>query len=394
MDCGESRDQRPVKLIFVGGFLGSGKTTALGAIARDLVQTGRRLGIVTNDQSQNLVDTLIVRQMLSELGVPVEEVVEGCFCCRFDDLIHSMETIFAQRPDMLLGEPVGSCTDFVAAVANPIKLRYGRRVQFAPLSAMVDPFRMKELLLGESRATFPPEVAYLFRKQLEEADILVLNKADQLSEAERDRLVAELDARFPGRTVVAVSAREGSGMRAWMDLLLEGRPGAGTALSDLDYDRYAAAEAHLGWLNAAVRVAGNKPFDPRRLLAGAADSIRRAIVKEGAEIGHLKLVLTSGGKSGWANVTRLGGELSLAGVLEDSVRTASLIVNARVHVAPESLEHMVRAALAETGNTTSLQFDVINLQCFRPAYPSPAHIVRNLPAATLEAAGEGTRDQD
>ena len=77
-----------------------------------------RVGFITNDQTENLVDTVIARQMLSELDVPVEEVVKGCFCCKFDELIAHVEKILAHDPDVLMGEPVGSCTDFVAAVAN------------------------------------------------------------------------------------------------------------------------------------------------------------------------------------------------------------------------------------------------------------------------------------
>ena len=98
----------PVRLIFAGGFLGSGKTTALGALAKRLIAKGKRLGIITNDQSGNLADTLIVRQMLAELNVPVEEVVAGCFCCKFDQLVDQMEKILAHRPDLMMGEPVGS----------------------------------------------------------------------------------------------------------------------------------------------------------------------------------------------------------------------------------------------------------------------------------------------
>jgi G3E family GTPase len=105
----------PVKLIFVGGFLGSGKTTALAGIAKRLLRLGKRVGIVTNDQSDNLADTVIVREMLGELGVPIEEVVAGCFCCKFEELIDNIEKILVHKPDLLLGEPVGSCTDFVAA---------------------------------------------------------------------------------------------------------------------------------------------------------------------------------------------------------------------------------------------------------------------------------------
>lgn len=105
--------KKPVKLIFAGGFLGSGKTTALGALAKRIISRDLRLGIITNDQSGNLADTLIVRQMLEELNVPVEEVVKGCFCCKFDELVDQMEKILTHDPDILMGEPVGSCTDFV-----------------------------------------------------------------------------------------------------------------------------------------------------------------------------------------------------------------------------------------------------------------------------------------
>ena len=82
--------KKPVKLIFAGGFLGSGKTTALAALAKRLIERGMRVGFITNDQSENLADTIIVRQMLAGLGVPVEEVVKGCFCCKFDDLVATM----------------------------------------------------------------------------------------------------------------------------------------------------------------------------------------------------------------------------------------------------------------------------------------------------------------
>ena len=95
--------EKPVKLIFVGGFLGSGKTTALAAIAKRLLEQGKRVGIVTNDQSDNLADTVIVRELLGELGVPIEEVVAGCFCCKFEELIDNIEKILVHKPDILMG---------------------------------------------------------------------------------------------------------------------------------------------------------------------------------------------------------------------------------------------------------------------------------------------------
>ncbi len=368
--------KKPVKLIFAGGFLGSGKTTALAAIARYLLDNGMRVGIITNDQSENLVDTVIVRQMLSELGVPIEEVVKGCFCCKFDELIESIEKILAHNPDILLGEPVGSCTDFVAAVANPIKIHYHEAFRFAPFSTMVDPDRVRELLLGENETGFPEEVAYLFQKQLEEADIIVLNKVDLLAENEKNRLLSAISEKFSGKDVMAVSAKEGDGMDRWLELLLSGRPGANTVLRQIDYDRYAAAEAVLGWLNAAIKLNASEPFDAAAYLKALAVNLREAFRDEKGDIGHLKFVLTSAGKSMWANLTHLNAEPAVSGVSPGKLSSGSLILNARVRLDPEVLEKLVRHALDTVAAQTGVAVVVEDLQCFSPAYPEPPYVIR------------------
>ena len=95
---------------------------------------------------------------------------------------------------------------------------------------MVDPDRIRELLLGESPTTLPEDVSYLFGKQLEEADLIVLNKIDQLRTEESNDLPGLLRHRFPAKKVLPISALEGEGMEAWLELLVTGRPGAKTVL--------------------------------------------------------------------------------------------------------------------------------------------------------------------
>jgi len=69
-------------VVFVGGFLGAGKTTLILAAARELKERGMRCAAILNDQSDALVDT-----QLAELhGMPSGEVTAGCFCCRLSDL--------------------------------------------------------------------------------------------------------------------------------------------------------------------------------------------------------------------------------------------------------------------------------------------------------------------
>jgi len=378
----------PVKLIFVGGFLGSGKTTALAGIAKRLLNLGKRVGIVTNDQSDNLADTVIVREMLEGLGVPVEEVVAGCFCCKFEELIDNIEKILLHKPDILLGEPVGSCTDFVAAVANPIKIHYHEAFRFAPFTTMVDPDRVRELLLAETESNFPEEVAYLFGKQLEEADILVLNKIDLLDDAEVKRLVSLLTEKYPEKGILAISARDGGGVEKWLEVLLSGRPGANTVLSQIDYDRYARAEAVLGWLNGAIKISSDQLFSADKFVMDLFIELRESFKQEKGEIGHLKSVFTSGGKSFWVNLTNLSSDPMVSGEPMATLSKGSLILNARVQLDPENLEKKVRDVLGNVAEKFDVKTEIDDLQCFSPAYPNPPYMVRE----NLDSEGKSEGD--
>jgi len=108
-----------------------------------LLRNGARMGLLTNDQAADLVDT----GLLKLHGFDVGEVSGGCFCCRFGDLVDAAERLLDQlQPNVLLGEPVGSCTDISATVLQPLKDMYGDRFTLAPFSVLVDPLRLEQSL--------------------------------------------------------------------------------------------------------------------------------------------------------------------------------------------------------------------------------------------------------
>src|SRR5438132_10371931 len=171
---------QPLRFVMIGGFLGAGKTTTLARLARHHTAAGRKVALVTNDQAQDLVDTNSLRAQ----GFPVEEVPGACFCCKFDELIGRVECLQAnERPDVILTEPVGSCTDLVATVVQPLKALYGDRFEVAPYAVLFKPSHGFKILKGEASAGFSPKAAYIFHKQLEEADAIVLNRIDELTAA-------------------------------------------------------------------------------------------------------------------------------------------------------------------------------------------------------------------
>src|SRR5919108_5482955 len=162
-----------VRLVMVGGFLGAGKTTTMTRLARFYLGRGQRVGVVTNDQAQDLVDTTSLRAQ----GFAVEEVAGACFCCRFNDLVSNVGRLEErERPDVLLAEPVGSCTDLVATVVQPLRDLYGARFQVAPYPVLFKPSHGLPILRNEAGSGFSPKATYIFRKQLEEADAVVINR--------------------------------------------------------------------------------------------------------------------------------------------------------------------------------------------------------------------------
>src|SRR3954470_3992167 len=240
----------------VGGFLGAGKTTAILKIAQHLRNQGQRVGLITNDQSFGLVDTT----MLSSHGFAVEEITGGCFCCRFNSLVEASERRSAETtPDVFIAEPVGSCTDLKATVDYPLRRIYGSEYAIAPLSVLVDPIRAMRILGLETGKSFSEKVVYIYGKQLEEAEIIVINKADLLTPEQLESLRNALTTRFPKAHIQVISARSGLGIQDWITRILDGVPKTTGAMA-VDYEEYADGEALLGWLNATLEIDSPSAF--------------------------------------------------------------------------------------------------------------------------------------
>ena len=163
-----------------------------------------------------------------------------------------------------------------------------------------------------------------------------------------------------------------------MEELITGAPGASAVLDRIDYDRYAHAEAALGWLNASVKITGARPFSPAPMLEKMISRIGAMLRERNGGIGHLKLAATSRDRSIWANLTSLGSEPSLGGPSMGDLSEATLLVNARVQMEPAELESLVREAVAVAAGEAGVESEFTELECFSPSYPNPPYLVRTL----------------
>ncbi len=364
------------RYLMIGGFLGAGKTTLIQRFARYLDERGLRVGLITNDQGAGLVDSAIGRSN----RFPVEEISGGCFCCRFTSLIDAATNLTeATRPDVLLAEPVGSCTDLVATVSLPLQQIYGDDYVVAPLSVVVDPVRAGQILGLREGKRFSENVLYIYRKQLEEANFIVVNKCDLLDETARTELVAALHGAFPQAEIFVLSARDGSGCEAWFEAVLATEMDSSHIL-DIDYDRYGAGEALLGWLNATVEIkAEDDEFDGNELLISLAGTLKDKLALAGAEVAHLKMTLTPLGdpyEIAAINLVRGDASPEPSHRLYERLEDGELLLNIRAETDPDTLEEAAIAALeAEIAVARGLLFRTAHLEHFRPGMPTPTHRV-------------------
>jgi Ni2+-binding GTPase involved in maturation of urease and hydrogenase len=348
-------DQQEPWIVIVGGFLGSGKTSLILAAARILERRGLRCAVILNDQGEELVDTR--HSVVS--GMLAREVTGGCFCCRFSQLISVIDQLQAWSPQLIFAEPVGSCTDISATVFGPLREQFDR-YRVAPFTVLADPARAAILM----REDADPDLAFLFQKQLQEADLICLSKADLYPDA----------APILGVEARRLSATTGQGIQQWLDEILFGSIAAGSVTLEIDYQRYARAEAALTWLNLSLVLEPLAPMSPSHVVGLFLDGLDEALTGSGVPIVHLKIFDQSA--SGWVKAAMCmnGEEPIVEGILDASpAGTHEILVNLRAKGQPA----IVRKIAEEQFRKLEGRVRVVRLDCFSPAAPNPERRVSN-----------------
>jgi G3E family GTPase len=373
------------RYLMIGGFLGAGKTTSVLKLARHLSDQGLKVGIIMNDQAKGLVDTALAEAH----QFPTEEIAGGCFCCRFNSLLDAARALTEEtRPDVLIAEPVGSCTDLVATVNLPLQQIYGEQFEIGPLSVVVDPMRARRALGLEEGRKFSDNVVYIYRKQLEEAQVIVINKIDLLSAEEQAELSSALQRDFPQARVYRVSARHSANLQPWFHDLMTEAFQPGTTM-EVDYQRYGVGEALLGWLNATVRIEhlDGEEVDGNALLRSVATELRSRLQSEGAEIAHMKMILSAdpdGLELAALNCTSTEREPELSHRLADPIDHGELLINLRAEAAPEQLEQALQGTLQNL-RAQNLDCTLEHCEHFRPGQPIPTHRIKTQGQQTEDA---------
>ena len=346
-----------MKIHLLSGFLGSGKTTAIHQAARQLIQAGQKVGIITNDQGMILVD----HGLFKSQNIPSKQVINGCFCCNYHDLDdHIQALVDEHQTEVIFAESVGSCTDIVATVLKPL-LQYRPNAQVS-LSTFAD-VRLLQMILSEAASNFDESILYIFKKQLEEAGIIVVTKIDLITAEALQDIQQLMQEKYGKKILLYQNTFDPEGLKTWMETLDSDSRAAKLESLEIDYDTYAQGEARLAWLDQSMEVSGENALQGTEYLI---NEIYHKTVAQGYNIGHLKFLIDGETKVSFTNNFQAAAQLNIL-----PTSSVNLLLNMRVESTPEEVQHLIREACKTIESQYDYKLMLHQEAAFQPGYPKP-----------------------
>ncbi len=97
----------------------------------------------------------------------------------------------------------------MATVIRPLEQIYDQPFDIAPYGVIIKPSHGSKILGGEGQRGFSPKAEYIFRKQIEEADFVILNRIDELTEDEVDDLARLLSEQYVNIPIIVCPPKVG-----------------------------------------------------------------------------------------------------------------------------------------------------------------------------------------
>ena len=202
-----------IPVLLLTGYLGSGKTTLLNRILTN--NKGIRFAVIVNDIGEVNIDASLIQQggVVSQKNDSLVALQNGCICCTLQtDLINQLHELVAQKAyDYIVIEASGICEP--GPIAQTL-CSYAQMVpQFAQdgmpvldcICSVVDALRLRDEFENGDKlryVTKEEDLAALVTEQIEFCNIILLNKASEVSEEELAHVKAIIRAIQPTAEII------------------------------------------------------------------------------------------------------------------------------------------------------------------------------------------------
>jgi hypothetical protein len=229
--------------------------------------------------------------------------------------------------------------------------------------------RLLHLFLKNQLQHFEKRVRYIYEKQLEEAQRIVVNKIDCIEAADLKDVKAIMQERYSAKTVLYQNSLDAESVSVWLQAL-EHKTQPDTLPSlQIDYALYGAGEAQLAWLDMELEIVSQYNHAAAEALA-LMHAVFKNITAKNLTIGHLKFILnrqlkisyTTIATPGWIDISRFENE-----------KSATVLINARVQTNPYILDALLATAIASIASDTHCKIKVKSASAFTPGFPEPVH---------------------
>jgi hypothetical protein len=271
-----------------------------------------------------------------------------------------------EHNDLVMSDIPGCGVGALDHVYHKLDREYHGEFELAPFTVVVDPERLRTIMPEGANINLPEEMKYLFRAQLQEADVVLLNKIDLLSGVEIEAYLKFLKDFCPDAAVFAISAKNKTNIDKVADYIMT--HDAQLKSVDIGYGgpEFIAAEQKLSWYNRQLYVkicCGT--FDGNAFLEDLVEAIRLKLLRKHCNVPHLK-VFADGADGTTCKISLLGVDYDLQfdSRLGRPCVDLPVIINARAACESQPLAEIMDEALDETVNKYNLDAVVFFTECF------------------------------
>lgn len=356
------------RYMVTSGFLGAGKTTAMMAFARNINGRGKgNAAILANDLGAGYI---VDAEFTAAAGIMTLPISGGCICYQHDNLVGKLHQLEAAGADTIFSDIPGCGIGAMDHVYIELNENEADEFELLPFTCIVDPERMKMVMPENDGINLPEEMKFLLDAQMAEADLIVLNKIDTISEEEADRITDFIKGIYPNTPVMAMSSMMGTGVSQVVDYLLEHRSEAKHREIGYGSEEFIAAENKMSWFNTRVYMEQreDRNLDFNEVIGEIFEGIREGLKKSGGNVPHLKMFaadseeeLTDFFK---ASLIGVDYDVTYDRKLDRKYSALSLIINARCVESPTVMADIVADAVDEASEKYDMKVRTFFMETF------------------------------